>query len=54
MLVPRGPQWYVRTMGDASHLPHATGDNFPFATFAADAFEMDVIQKTKLLLEQGD
>ena len=31
VLVPRGPQWYVRTMGDASHLPHATGDNFPFA-----------------------
>lgn len=30
------------------------GDNFPFAAFAADAFEADVIQKTKLLLEQGD
>lgn len=30
------------------------GDNFPFAAFAADAFEMDVIQKTKLLLEQED
>ncbi len=31
VLVPRGPHWYVRTMADASHLPHATGDNFPFA-----------------------
>lgn len=28
------------------------GDNFPFAAFAADAFEADVIRKTKLLLEQ--
>ena len=31
VLVPRGPLWYVRTMADASHLPHGTGDNFPFA-----------------------
>lgn len=30
------------------------GDSFPFAAFAADAFEMDVTAKVKLLLEQGD
>lgn len=30
------------------------GDNFPFADFAADAFEADVIQKTKLLLDEDD
>jgi len=30
------------------------GDNFPFAAFAADAFEADVIQKTKMLLGEDD
>lgn len=30
------------------------GDSFPFAAFAADAFEMDVIQKIKLLLGQEE
>jgi len=30
------------------------GDNFPFAAFAADAFEADVITKVKLLLGQED
>ena len=30
------------------------GDNFPFAAFAADAFEADVIQKIKLLLGEED
>lgn len=29
-------------------------DNFPFATFAADAFEADVTQKVKQLLELRD
>lgn len=28
------------------------GDNFPFAAFAADAFEMDVTQKVKELLDE--
>lgn len=30
------------------------GDNFPFAAFAADAFEADVIAKVKLLLGEKD
>jgi hypothetical protein len=30
------------------------GDNFPFASFAADAFEMDVANKVKLLLGKED
>ena len=30
------------------------GDNFPFASFAADALEADVIQKVKLLLEESE
>jgi hypothetical protein len=30
------------------------GDNFPFASFAGDAFEMDVTHKVKLLLGKGD
>lgn len=34
--------------------PYQPGDNFPFAAFAADAFEADVIQKTKLLLGEED
>ena len=29
-------------------------DNFPFADFAADAFEMDVTDKVKQLLEESD
>jgi hypothetical protein len=29
-------------------------DNFPFADFAADAFEMDVIDKVRELLEESD
>ena len=33
---------------------YASGDNFPFADFAADAFEMDVIVKVKELLEDAD
>ena len=27
--------------------PYCPGDNFPFAAFAADAFEMDVTQKVR-------
>ena len=30
------------------------GDNFPFASLAADAFEMDVIHKVKLLLDLSE
>ena len=30
------------------------GDNFPFAAFASDAFEADVIAKVKLLLGEGE
>lgn len=33
---------------------YASGDNFPFADFAADAFEMDVIDKVRELLEESD
>ena len=31
-----------------------SGDNFPFADFAADAFEMDLTHKVKQLLEESD
>jgi len=33
---------------------YAPGDNFPFASFAADAFEADVIGKVRQLLDQPD
>lgn len=33
---------------------YAPGDNFPFSSFAADALEMDVIGKVKLLLDLPD
>ncbi len=33
---------------------YAPGDNFPFASFAADAFEMDVIGKVKQMIGRED
>ena len=33
---------------------HASTDNFPFADFAADAFELDVATKVKQLLEESN
>jgi hypothetical protein len=33
---------------------YASGDNFPFAAFAADAFAADVAHKVRLLLEKED
>lgn len=33
---------------------YAPGDNFPFASFAADAFEADVIGKVRQLIDQPD
>ena len=33
---------------------HVSTDNFPFADFAADAFEMDVTDKVKQLLEENN
>ena len=33
---------------------HLPGNNFPFASFAAEAFEMDVAAKVKKLLGEAD
>lgn len=33
---------------------YQSGDSFPFSVFAADAFEADVIDKIKLLVEKED
>ena len=39
------------TLLGSNYMP---GDNFPFAAFSADAFEADVIQEVKNLLEGDD
>ena len=39
------------SMGRFSVASSGSTDNFPFAAFAADALEADVIQKVKQLLE---
>lgn len=33
---------------------HRPNDNFPFASFAAEAFQMDVVGKVKNLMDEAD